>query len=676
MKNKCICLVALIMIPLSVFGQRYIPESKETQAPNINSIESVKEWFCATMEMDTLLRSSNPRLGTLAEFEEQLQTDIRIHSMVLKSTLVDEEVLTIPVIVHVIHNGNPVGVGSNISAEQVNSQIDAFNEHFRKVGLGANDNPVGADIRIEFAPALIDEKGKTLDEPGINRVLSGQDDWSRNEIESELKPSTYWDPNQYFNIWTLKFGSEDEGLLGYAQFPSGSGLDGMNNDEGPASTDGVVMNFQAYGTAGTPFPYNEGKVVSHEVGHWLGLRHIWGDGGCFLDDYCDDTPNANGARWSSALLGCPTDDECGEGLRPVDNYMDYSNDPCKNTFTQEQKVRMRTVMEVSPRRKELKSSNVHLDNNSPVALFSTDNTSGCEGASIQFTDESTNSPNSWNWTFYNDLGIEIGESTAQNPQQIFSNVGNYDAELLVANANGEDDVRVNNYIVIVSSTLVSTIYEDFEDTETALTNWVVYDPDDDVSFDFSTRSAYGQGSGSIYYDNYTGSNAGGGGKDYLISPKMDFSSVNNPYFLFDYAYAQLNATSGDTLSIVYSTDCAQTFQPLWSKGGSQLATTSYPDDVAFLPLSSHWDSVHISLASLIGFSEVHFAIIFTSGWGNNFFLDNIQVKDAVGVNLPQPVSIRSSDSTLCPGDFVLFDDLSPEFPTSWSWTFEGGTPET
>ncbi len=93
-------------------------------------------------------------------------------------------------------------------------------------------------------------------------------------------------------------------------------------------------------------------------------------------------------------------------------------------------------------------------------------------------------------------------------------------------------------------------------------------------------------------------------------------------------------------------------------------------------MPSQWDSVHISLASLVGFSEVHFAVVFTSGWGNNLFLDNIQVKDAVGVNLPQPVSIRSSDSTICPWTVVIFDDQSPEFPTSWSWTFEGGTPET
>ncbi|HEU4496838.1 MAG TPA: M43 family zinc metalloprotease, partial [Flavobacterium sp.] len=172
------------------------------------------------------------------------------------------------------------------------------------------------------------------------------------------------------NMWTVNFSNSN--LLGYAQFPSASGLPGLNSDGGAATTDGVVSGYNYFGSSdyndGTFIlgaPYDKGRTMTHEVGHWLGLKHIWGDGDCSVDDFCADTPNA-----ATANYNCPTNlDSCPDpGLDMVQNYMDYTDDPCMNIFTADQKARMITVMNNSTRRSTLKTSTKDL----PIPLFAND----------------------------------------------------------------------------------------------------------------------------------------------------------------------------------------------------------------------------------------------------------------------------------------------------------------
>ncbi|HEX8529893.1 MAG TPA: zinc metalloprotease, partial [Cytophagales bacterium] len=319
---------------------------------------------CATMEQDSLLRRKYPQLGSLDEFESELQQKIRESVARQRSGRTTATIVTIPVVVHVVHNGEQVGQGRNLSAEQVQSQLQVLNEDFRRSSgtPGFNENPIGADVEIEFCLASLDPQGRNMTERGIDRVSRTQASWSRNEIESNLKPSTIWDPNKYYNIWVLDFAAADDQLVGYAQFPSRSNLRGLSEDGGPASTDGVVIRYTSFGsvTKGNfpvlQAPYNRGRTLSHETGHWLGLRHIWGDGPC-ADDYCADTPPQ-----SSESRGCSVGrtSNCNGTVYTnlVQNYMDYSDDACMNIFTRDQKTRMRQVMELSPRRKELLISNV------------------------------------------------------------------------------------------------------------------------------------------------------------------------------------------------------------------------------------------------------------------------------------------------------------------------------
>jgi hypothetical protein len=138
---------------------------------------------CHTMEADSALRNKYPQLGSLLDFERDLQQKMASLAEKRKGLRTTAEVINIPIIVHVIHNGEPVGTGLNISAAQVQSQLDVLNEDFRrKPGTpGFNTNAVGADIEIEFCLAKLDPQGRNMPEPGIRRYNGGKTSWTREE---------------------------------------------------------------------------------------------------------------------------------------------------------------------------------------------------------------------------------------------------------------------------------------------------------------------------------------------------------------------------------------------------------------------------------------------------------------------------------------------------------------
>ena len=295
-----------------------------------------------------------------------------------------------------------------------------------------------------------------MTERGIDRYNGNKTSWTQNEIEGALKSTTIWSPNLFYNVWTLKFGGTSSNLLGYAQFPDQSGLAGLNETGGPASTDGVVVQYTSFGSADKgnfpvmQAPYNKGRTLSHETGHWLGLRHIWGDGNC-ADDFVSDTPPE-----ASASSGCPVGRfTCGT-TNMIENYMDYTNDACMNIFTAGQKTRMQAVMQLSPRRKSLITANLcsPLVADVPTANFTSDKQFVLLGGEVNFVDLSSNFPNQWNWTFE---GGDPGTSMDRNPLVKYSSPGMYQVTLVAKNSLGESTpLTLSNYITVSEEGLCGT----------------------------------------------------------------------------------------------------------------------------------------------------------------------------------------------------------------------------
>lgn len=417
---------------------------------------------CVTVEQDAVNRQKYPEMGRSDDFENALRGKIQEMELRRKAGRTQATLVTIPIVVHIVHNGENIGTGLNLSKAQVQSQIDVLNEDFRRKpgSNGFNTNPVGADIEIEFCLSPVDEDGNLLTEPGIDRIRGANTTWSRDQIEGSLKPTTIWNPNIFYNVWTLKFGADEADVLGYAQFPDQSGLAGLNPTGGPASTDGVVIAFANFGSAEkgdfpvmTP-PYNRGRTMVHETGHWLGLRHIWGDGVCG-NDFVDDTPTHRALN-----RGCPvTKVSCdGASLEMPQNYMDYSDESCMNIFTIGQKARMLAVMELSPRRKVLASSGLcagTVVQDPPVADFTADKTTVLRGGEVVFTDLSSNFPSGWQWTFE---GGDPNTSNVQNPHVKYSTPGTFRVSLRSSNSIGQSPVKtVLGYITVSEEGLCGAV---------------------------------------------------------------------------------------------------------------------------------------------------------------------------------------------------------------------------
>lgn len=383
----------------------------------------------------------------------------------------------IPVIIHVIHNGQAIGVFPNLAQGQLNSQIQVLNDDYSGIGFNSGNYPATAfqayatntiiaasskdgsnrigisNTGISFCLALKDSLGNTLSEPGIERrhwnTISGATDPAlastssalTNLMTNTIKPATIWSPNKYLNIWVSDVNAS-AGLLGFATFPPLSGLTGIAGP-GTATTDGLWCWAKVFGsqnifsTGVYSAPYNYGRTVTHELSHYLGLRHTWGDASC-ATDYCNDTPAEQTSTFGIQTYpylpnNCPTNSPPTgpEGVMFM-NFADYTDDAGMYMFTDEQKIRMQTAMTNSPYRNQLGTHGL-CNSTTVTANFSLSSTSIFTGQSVTATDLSTASTAITAWN-YSSPGSTPSTSTLQNPSFTFNSAGIFTISLTVTAA--------------------------------------------------------------------------------------------------------------------------------------------------------------------------------------------------------------------------------------------------
>lgn len=242
---------------------------------------------------------------------------------------VPNEIITIPVVVHVVFNSE----FQNISTDQVRSQIEVLNQDFRMLNADRELVPeafraVAADARIMFCLAQVDPDGRATN--GIDRRYTSKAHFKADD-GMKFKASggvDAWDPERYLNIWVCSMIGR---TLGYAAPPGGE-----------TAKDGVVINFDVFGSRGSlQGGFNKGRTTTHEVAHWLGLKHIWGDDFCG-DDGVYDTPSQKSYNYNCPSFPRKTDCSPNANGDMFMNYMDLTSDACMNMFTVGQKQLMRS----------------------------------------------------------------------------------------------------------------------------------------------------------------------------------------------------------------------------------------------------------------------------------------------------------------------------------------------
>jgi PKD repeat protein len=578
-------------------------------------------------------------------------------------------VYKIPVVFHVLHNG---GV-ENISDEQIYDCLDLLNRDYRLLNQDANNvhaefQGMPADIEVEFLLATKAPNGQCF--KGITRTLSpmsyqGQDggDQVAAIVAGNDVFNATWPGNKYLNVFIC---GDIGGAAGYTTKPSGWSATQMTN--------GIWVLHDYVGSIGTS-SIGSSRTMTHEVGHWLNLDHTWGPNNnpgnassCSTDDNVQDTPNCIGVQ--ACIMSsntCNSDNAYwGFDIRDnVENYMDYSY--CSKMFTQGQKTRMRTALQSNNTGRANVISAANLTavgaGTAPYlckADFSSTRTTICVGDTLQFTDESYNLVNGWNWAF---TGGTPATSTSQNPIVVYNSPGVYNVSLTATDGGTNDSETKNNFIRVLPAPATIPFWEGFESYATLnnLINWEVINQENNNAFTIENTTGYsGNQCAKLVNFGQAPSNI-----DELISSPIDLSVVqaNGTVTLsFRYSYRKKLAADYEYLKVFITGDCGENWVQRKTLGGSQLSSIALA--TAWKPSSqADWATVHMTNVTS-NYFEQNFRVKFRfeGEGGNNFYLDDINLYGGspsntivLGVNEDQNLN----NITLYPNP--VQDELSVEY---------------
>lgn len=537
------------------------------------------------------------------------------------------ETYVIPVVFHIFHKNGP----ENISEAQVRDCLRIMNEEFNASNAKLSQvipefQPIIGDVEIEFRFASLDPAGNCTN--GIMRYYDPNTYYNERTPIQNLKTTYSWPTNKYLNCFVVGSIEASGGgrVLGYAQFPGGN-----------AATDGIVMVHDGIGSIGTGNSQNQ-SVTTHEVGHWLGLSHAWGNcaaageqAACNCDDGIADTPNTKGSPSSCNLQ----ESGCGV-LANVQNFMDYSF--CFAMFTQGQAARMRSIMEtVSNRRNLWQPANLAATGtnydpaNPPSPLCKAEFIPStyeqlCGGDDITFTDYSFGSVTSWSWSF---PGGNPSTSTQKNPTVSYATPGNYDVTLTVSDGTNSKTTTKTGLVKVIAPNFLPVPYIQKFAAVTALNpEYEVENPNSDRTWTVNNTVGVDD-SKSVYLQ--ARSVTGTGKIDNLISNTIDLSQATTPVLRFKYAYARKGTSSTDELNVYVSTDCGVTWIKRKALKGTALRTGADTPTGDYVPTASEWKMTDVALNSF-KIPGLRFRFEWISNGGNNVYLDDIMVGEVtVGI---------------------------------------------
>ncbi|QCK14943.1 zinc metalloprotease [Mangrovivirga cuniculi] len=482
----------------------------------------------------------------------------------------EENVVQIPVVIHIVHNGESLGIESNIPQEQILNQLETLNEDFRRMNADSVFTrnifkPFAADTQIEFVLAKQDPNG--LPTTGIIRTQGPQNSYSLSQSdESELKAASYWPAEDYLNIWVAELSFT---LIGYAQFPV-SDLPGLESAKDDRLTDGVVIDYEYFGTGFNTVPSSKGRTLTHEIGHFFGLRHVWGDGDCSASDYVNDTPDQ-----LTSTNGCPENSFTCGSEDMFENYMDYTRDECMNIFTVDQSSRMHIILNESPRRASLLNSpgliqpeeynnDLRVGDILYPGLVHSDETLAPEFEIINagktavdnFTIDIIGGLN--RVTLTPTSPIPAGESVLVSGVDLTLLESENFKQQISIEINFPEDENLTNNLKVKSFyyhpfQLIAPFRERFEGP----TNWLNIDEENELKWQFtnSVFSPVGESSLVGTFDNIFETI----GNPMIITPEFDLSETEEASVFIDVSYRPASGTITDILNVLLSTNGGETF---------------------------------------------------------------------------------------------------------------------